>query len=494
MRFLSVNTALLMGLALTHFLGAAQADEATTAAGAAETIELTFAAAPEPRPALKYRLFPGLAERTPGNAATYYYRALVQQKMRPPEYWQEYNNRSEAWLTKDAAEYPKAEVQKWLAAQQDVLSQLKTAVYRERCDWDLRVQDLRGIDVVSFYLAEFQECRTLARLVQLQAHDQIMSGRYDDALETLRLGYQLAHDAGKPPFLVGGLIGIAISQLMNSELTLLIEKSDRNYYWAIASLPHPLVDLQPALEMEVNLPAQMFPFLKDAETAERSPDEWRRLLIDCLHDVAQLESSNRSHAGWQDDLIAVMVMAKLYPAAKEQLVAEGMSRERVAMMPVGQVVAIQTARATEYAYHELFKLSLLPRDEAIRLLPQVMKNLEQDYIRPPATLSAKAGLPLAALLLPGLQAVYQADVRAARSFAALQTIEAIRMHAAASGKLPASLSEIKVVPIPNDPLTTKPLPYTFDSAAGVATLDVPPIEGQAARHSGKHYVLRLRAK
>jgi hypothetical protein len=158
------------------------------------------------------------------------------------------------------------------------------------------------------------------------------------------------------------------------------------------------------------------------------------------------------------------------------------------------VVAIQTARATEYSYHELFKLSLLTRDEAIRRLPQVMKSLEKDYVRPPAMLSGKAGLPLAALLLPALQAVYQADIRAARSFAALQTIEAIRMHAAVTGKLPASLSDITVVPVPNDPLTAKLLPYKLDSATDAAMLDVTPIEGQPPLRTGKHYVLRLRAK
>src|SRR6478672_12272018 len=144
MRFMIVNAALLVSFALAFGRGPARAEEsaATPDTASPETIELSFSAAPEPRPALKYRLFPGLAERTAGNAATYYYRALVQQKMRPPEYWKEYDNRSEAWLTKDAAQYPKKEVHKWLAQQQVVLSQLKTAVYRERCDWDLRVQDL----------------------------------------------------------------------------------------------------------------------------------------------------------------------------------------------------------------------------------------------------------------------------------------------------------------------------------------------------------------
>jgi len=476
---------------------ASELDDAPAAASdqnAPQVIELTISPAAEPRPALKYRLFPSLAERTPGNGATYYYRALVQQKMLPQDYWQQYNDKSEGWLTKDPAKYPKEEVQKWLASQQAVLTQLKTAANRERCEWDLRVQDLRGLDVIGFHLAEFQEARTLARFLQLLAHDQIMAGRFDDALESLRLGYQLAHDAGKPPFLVGGLIGIAISQIMNQELTLLIESSDRNYYWAIATLPQPLIDLRSAMEMESALPTQMFPFLKDAETAERTADEWRRLAIECVRGVEQLDTQGKAATpGWQGELLAAAFMAKLYPAAKEQLIADGMSRERVEGMPVGQVVAIQTARATQYAYDELFKLSLLPLEESVRRMPSVMQSLvEKDYIGPPARLSGKAGVPIASLLLPSVQAVRQAEVRMARGFAGLSTIEAIRMHAAAGGgKLPPSLSDITIVAVPNDPITGKPLAYKHDATTGTATLELPATK-PGVRGDGKRYIIRLK--
>src|SRR5437867_3234916 len=85
-------------------------DPAAAESGAPEKIELSVSPAAEPRPALKYRLFPGLAERTPGNAATYYYRALVEQKQLPKEYWQQYSDRSDSWLAKDAAKYPAEEV------------------------------------------------------------------------------------------------------------------------------------------------------------------------------------------------------------------------------------------------------------------------------------------------------------------------------------------------------------------------------------------------
>jgi hypothetical protein len=121
-----------------------------------------------------------------------------------------------------------------------------------------------------------------------------------------------------------------------------------------------------------------------------------------------------------------------------------------------------------------------------------MKRLEKDVLRPDAAFVGKGGLPIAGLLLPAVEAVLRADVRAARNIAVLQAIEAIRMHAADhGGQLPKSLAEITIVPVPNNPATGEPFPYRID-ASGAATLEVPTLEGFQPRHDGKRYVLRVR--
>jgi hypothetical protein len=464
-----------------------EADDANVPA----TVELTVSAAAEPRPALKFRLLPTISQRKPGNAATHYYRAIIMQRQKPKEYWQESADNFAAWNEAPRAEYPKEKVAKWLDQQRTVLAEVKEAAYKEHCDWDFRLQDLHGPEVYAFLLPEIQECRELARTLRVKARYEIMDGRPADALETLRWGYQLAHDAAQPPFLVSGLVGVAIAGVMNFELEHLIQESGDNYYWAIAGLPPLLVDLRPALEFEMNSPFQVFPFLRDAETAVRAPDEWRRLIVGALKDLEDLGGPN-VFRGWQGELAAAGLMAKLYPVAKEALIAAGLDRAKVEAMPVGQVVAIQTARATESAYHDIFKFTLLPYEQAMQRLPEVMKLLEKDVIRPDAALSGKVGLPIANLFLPAVQSVLKAKVRLARGFAALQAIEAIRMHAAASGKLPASLADITIVPVPDNPATGQPFPYRLDAATGTATLDVPTLEGYQPRHDGKHYILRLR--
>jgi hypothetical protein len=77
----------------------------------------------------------------------------------------------------------------------------------------------------------------------------------------------------------------------------------------------------------------MFPFLKDAETAQRSPDEWRRAMVECLQGLDDIDGSGRMQ-DWQAELAAAGIVAKLYPLAKEQLIAEGLDRDRVEAMPV----------------------------------------------------------------------------------------------------------------------------------------------------------------
>ena len=460
-----------------------------------EVIELLLRPAPEPRPALKYSLLPAPAERTPGNASTHYYRAMLMLKERPKENWQEYSDKERQWLAAapgdDAA---KAEIAKWLQSQRNVLEEVRQAALCQRSQWDLPLQDLRGLDTINFLLPEIQECRALARTLRLQAHLELLDGRPDDALVTLRAGYQLARDTAQPPNLICGLVGIAIGNMMSAELVSVISHSDANYYWALAALPEPLVDLRPALEAELNLPFQLFPFLKDAETAERTEGEWRRLLVDCIANLGNLEGGGKALEGWQAELAAVALVAKLYPVAKERLVAGGLDAAKVEAMPVGQVVAIHTARSLRHAYQELFKTFLLPREEAARRLPRVTRQLvAEGYIGGGQdVLSGRGGLPIANTLLPGYENILTASLRLPRNLAALQTIEAIRMHAAAGGKLPASLAEVTIVPPPFNPATGQPFPYSYDAATGAATLDLPPLGELTPQQDGKRYVLRLK--
>jgi hypothetical protein len=490
MRHLLVVASFALTLALSP-AGAVRGQDSSANSATVETIELSVAPAAEPRPALRYRLTPAPHERQPGNAAVFYYRALLAVKSLNAEHWKEFDEKSTAWLAAPLDQLPKDEVRKWIGPG-PIYSELAKAVYREHCDWDLRVQDLRGLDTIYLILDDAQQCRYLSRKLQLKARLEMSEGRYADALETLRMGYQLGQDVAQTRLLINGLIGVAITAQMNAELAKLIEVSDANYYWALAALPTPVIDMRPAIEYEMNLPAQIFPFLKDAETAQHSPEEWQRLIMDCVHKLPQLEGGSSSQEpAWVTELAATALLAKIYPAAKERLIAGGMPRDRVEAMPVGQVIAIHTARAQRYLYDEVGKLFYLPAHEAIRRDAQVMERLKtQGFLGKP--FSGEEGLPVASLLLPAVSNVKLASIRLDRERAALMTVEALRMHAALAGKLPATLAEVTAVPVPVNPISGQPFAYQLDAATGTATLDLPAPAGAPPKGNARRYVIKLR--
>ncbi|HUE74702.1 MAG TPA: hypothetical protein VMP01_27790 [Pirellulaceae bacterium] len=449
-------------------------------------VRLSLSPAAEPAPALKYELLPPSSQRTPGNAAPYYYRSILWLSEHQKDFDKQYIENEKAWTEGPLDKLDKDQVRKWVEAHRLPLENLKTAVYRETCDFDWRVQDLRGQETIGFLLEEVQRARGLARVLRVKARLEMAEGKLDEALETLRHGYQLGRDVAQPPLLINALVGVAIGRMMNETVIELLDQPGApNLYWAIAALPRPYIDFRPAMRTELEMPEKLFPFLKDAETAERTPEEWQKLLIAAYSDLQLFDSGVSSGNRWLDQLSAAAILARGYPVAKAELIAAGYDAGKLEKMPVAQVVAIQSARVMRHAYHEIFKCTLLDYpDSAIRLKETNDRLIRERYLGP--SLAQKDPLMLTGLLLPAISNVNVASIRSARDLAALQTIEAIRMHLAASGKLPASLDDVAIVPVPKNPATGKPFPYELKE--GVATLVVPTLLATDERDA-THYVM-----
>ena len=451
-------------------------------------VRLSLSPAAEPSPALKYELLPSSSERKPGNAAPFYYRAVMRLNDIQQDLEKQYVENEEAWVRGPLDNLDKEQVRKWVAAHRLPLENLKTAVYREHCDWDWRVQDLRGEETIGFLLEEIQQARGLARLLRVKARLELADGKFDDALETLRHGYQLGRDVAQPPLLINALVGVAIARMMNDSLTELLDQPGApNLYWAIAGLPRPFVDFRPALRTELELPEKLLPFLKDVETAQRTPQEWQKLVMAAYSDLKLLDVKVSSGNRWLDQLSSVAILARGYPMAKAELIAAGYDPARLDKMPAAQVVAIQSARVIRHAYHEIFKCTLLDYpDSAIQLREVNDRLVREGYLG--AGLSQKDPLMLTGLLLPAVSNVNIASIRSARDLAALQTLEALRMHLAASGKLPSSLEEVTAAPVPKNPATGKPFPYEVKN--GEATLVAPSLSGgEGDQRDAIHYVI-----
>ena len=80
-------------------------------------------------------------------------------------------------------------------------------------------------------------------------------------------------------------------------------------------------------------------------------------------------------------------------------------------------------------------------------------------------------LPLIEFMLPATTQVMSADLRSRNRMVALRTIEAIRLHLGETGELPESLDQIKIVPIPNNVYSGKPMYYT-KTAQGATLIEL----------------------
>lgn len=455
--------------------------------------KLTLTPAAEPRPALKYSLRPRYWDRTPGNATPSYYRVLLMQESLPDSVGKTYIEHSKDWLKNSLDDATKDAMRTWLGSYSSVLQELRVATSRERLDLDLRLRDLRGLETIQFRLPDAQATRQVARMLQVKARLEIEEGRIEDAIETLQMGYRLAEFAAKTPTLINDLVGVAIGSIMTAELTRLIAHPDApNMYWAIASLPRPLIDLRDALEWESGVPQQIFPFLTDAETAEHSPAQWRRLVMDAYMQLHELTGEYAGKPGRLGEVAATALMMKIYPIAKQRLIANGAARDEVEAMPVGRVVAIHTAQTHRYVYDEMFKWTFLSYDKALDKWPATMARLrEHHYFGPEG--ANKDLLPIANILLPAIQQAWYAPLRLERQLAALRVIEAIRMHAATNnGRLPESLDEVTVAVVPNDPLYGKPFDYKIEGDSVV--IETKPRPGRDPRTETYQYTLRIKRK
>jgi hypothetical protein len=454
-------------------------------------IRMEVTPAAEPAPALAYRFVAEDIDLKPGNAAPYYYRALLNLPGRMEAMRKKYNEEVEIdkWYAGDTNSLPLSKLP--LERIRDAVNigidpairhQLTEAMQRRDCDFELGLSEIRGIELISVLLEEFQRSRELCRVLALRTRLEIAEHRYADAIDTMRMNYRLARDFGSQPFIVSGLIGIAEANMTNHTVLELIAAADSpNLYWALSELPDPLVNMRDAIRMELDFGPRLFPFIHRAETTDRSADEWNRLFTKAFvelrfagGDMPLFGKGDFFESDAAAGFLATATGLVGYTHAKKQLVAQGLDRERVEKMAVGQVIAIYTERNYQHTADSFEKLWYMPFWESRGRTEQIERKLTDARMLSGA--ENRELLPMVSLLMPAMQAARSAQVRLERDTAALRLIEALRMHAASNnGNLPRALEEIKQVPVPLNPATGKPFVYRLEGTTAI--LELPPSDG-----------------
>jgi hypothetical protein len=426
----------------------ARAEQTVTAT---ETvIRLTVQPMAAPKPALRYLLLPELKEMNPGNPVQNYLKCFMEQQAF--YFDKEFCARRDQLLVMPLPELPAQELQDYGGA---ALRQADWAARLDKPDWQILLK-LRT-DGFNLLLPDVQQVRALANALKVRFRAEVALGRFDDALRTAKTLFALSRHLSEHPTIIGDLVGMAIAYIAIGPLEEMLEQPGcPNLYWALTNLPHPLITVDKGMEGERMLVLSELGGLD--ESTPMSEGQLQKL-------IAHLNKQLRENANKPDGSVRAWLDARVKDeasvrAARRRLVEAGLPEERLMQFPADQVILLDEKREYEVRRDEGMKLVNLPTWQVEALASQAKP------VQEPALFD---------FLVPALLKVRRAQGRLEQRVALLRHVEALRLYAAAHGRLPAQLADVPV-PLPDDPFTGKPFAYRVDGATAHLRGSPPPGE------------------
>ncbi|MFO0900365.1 MAG: hypothetical protein U0836_23265 [Pirellulales bacterium] len=423
-----------------------------------KVVKLELSPQAEPRPALKYQLLPDLAEQEPGNAATFYFRALAWEGR---DFFndEEYSNKVYNWLGVQLTDLPLQDVENTVGVYRNQLEEVRRASLRVVCDWEDPVRE-QGFATL---LPHLQKTRALARVLALKARLQIAQGKFDEAAKTLVLGFSLGQHSSQGTTLIHALVGAVHVGLMLDCIEDWVGRPGApNLYWALSTVPEPLISVRKALEFERHGLEFSAHLLKQLDQRALSPEEAQTLARE-IWQWAGDSAAGRDQI--QDTLFVAGWALKNYGAARADLLVRGYSESQLNAWPALQVVLLHAWKQFEEIRDDYFKWTLAAQTASPAMRAQIEDVVKQ------AEREGK-GYPFIRML-PAVSNARESLKRAPRRIDALRTVEALRLFAAKHGRLPKSLDEIQDVPVPVDVLTGQPFPYRLEGDKAILELPQP---------------------
>jgi hypothetical protein len=444
------------------------------AVGQPFTYEFTTSPAPAANPSLRYALLPKLNERTTGNSAVGYLRSAVLRPAWPrdPKLAQELNDRWARWDELLPNELPPEDVRGHLKKYRDALRELDEAARFNTCDWQ-QAGRVNPADIEGF-LNTVQVHRELTRLQSLNIKLAIADGKFDEAVRQLATGLQHAKHVGEGPGVIQLLVGSAMANIiLMRTLEFIRTPNSPNLYWALTTLPKPLIDPAPALEAETLFAVSFFAGLKELEAGPVSEDAANRFLDEAIRNLSRgAESDSGQSLGFKklaDSVARSAYVAGQGPPAKKDLLARGFAKAKVEAMPGAQAIVLRAAARHRELWDDQVKQFYLPYPAGLDGMAAAqlrVKTVAKQY-------SDDLFFSVMALVYPALAKVYEAQHMTERRIAQLRVLEAIRLDAALHGAVPEKLADIAAVPVPDDPRSGKPFVYE-KTGANSFTLLAPP--------------------
>ena len=245
-------------------------------------------------------------------------------------------------------------------------------------------------------------------------------------------------------------------------------------------LPEPLISARKALEFERHGLEFSMHAAQQLDQRALSPEEAQSLAREAWRMGRRPTTSANDRL--QSTLFVAGWALKNYGAARADLLARGYSELQLDAWPALQVVLLHAWKQYEEVRDDYFKWSMAAQDAP----PELRAKSRRARLR--AAEHEGRGLPFIQML-PAVSTARESLRRMPRRIDALRTIEAVRLFAAAHGRLPKSLDEIKDVPVPVDVLTDKPFPYRLEGETAI--LDFPQLPNQSPQDA-RRYEITLR--
>ena len=434
-----------------------------------EVRTLSLVPAAEPVPAMSYRLLPRFLDQKTGNAALFYYSAAALCPDSDPGDPEDIQKKISDWRDLPVDQLDRKEVDEALSSFSNCFHQIKLASQRTHCQWEMPLED--GFTMQMPHLATF---RRMIFAMQLQIRLTIADGQTDQAMELLQQGMYMGRSIAQGPTVIQDLVGTAITAVLLKEVEGLMQTPDSpNLYWALTTLPDPMIDMHSSLEYEREMLFIEFPELRNLEDEVLAPAQASAIVSDFMKKI-QILSGDDDDVPFQGLLPLGWVMLH-YSDAKEFLVRKGFSQQRIEAMPAAQAVLAYQKLEYQELLDNMFKWFALPYSQAQPHLDKSKQMFDDDH--------RDKGIKtnLFRTLLPALSRIAFIQARLDRNIALLRTVEAIRMFAADhSGQLPGFLTEITAVPIPADPVTGKDFIYRRIDARN-ARLEAPVAPAESKR-------------
>ncbi len=300
---------------------------------------------------------------------------------------------------------------------------LAVAGRREFYRWDSSFRE-QGGDTL---LPHLGNDRALGRLIAMHALRQIRAGQFDDAVNTLRLGFELGRKIGTEPILISGLVGLAVlGQTADATMELMKQPNSPNLYWAFAGMPHPMITLQEALGGEmIDVPAT-FPEISSQPIQNITGDQSRTIYHRIVEYLEKDEYKNPDGTRpWADPkAVAGEIDRDLPPASQFYSEKFHVSADQVRSLDPYKIVISWWYCNLRTDHSQFWNISALPYPQLFLTLGDLAKRMQQEQEKQPCNVF----LIWASSVNPSAQRYMRMD----RELAALTDVEAIRSYAAAN--------------------------------------------------------------